>query len=255
MTYSILILGGTAEAKALAAKLKSEPDCSILLSLAGRTQNPAPQPVPVRSGGFGGAEGLADFLRDNGIDLLIDATHPFAARISRNAAEAAAITGVPLFAMHRPAWSRMEGDRWLEVVDIDAAVEALGDTPRRIFLTLGRQELLPFERAKGHHYVVRSVDPVEPRLQLPDVTYLTARGPFLEADEIALLTSHGIDLIVSKNSGGPSSYGKITAARKLAIDVVLVERPPLPEVPAAETVDALVEMVRQLLSHWAVSRK
>lgn len=251
MTYSILILGGTAEAKALAFRLSACPDYDILLSLAGRTKAPAEQPVPVRVGGFGGAEGLADFILDRQIDLLIDATHPFAAQISRNAAIAVAETGTDLLALRRPAWSRQAGDRWNAVADIASAVAALDIPPRRVFLTLGRQELLPFEAMKQHSYLVRSVDPVEPPLDLPDVSYITARGRFSEEDEIALLQRHGIDLIVSKNSGGLSSVGKINAARKIGIDVVLIERPHLPDVPSAKSVEELAGIV----SHRALSRR
>ncbi|AYD03034.1 cobalt-precorrin-6A reductase [Neorhizobium sp. NCHU2750] len=245
MTYSILILGGTAEAKALAGRLSVHPDYEILLSLAGRTKAPAVQPVPVRIGGFGGVEGLARFICERGVDLLVDATHPFAARISRNAAEAAAATGTDVVALRRPEWLRQEGDRWREVADIAAAVQALDIAPRRVFLTLGRQELLPFEAMKQHHYLVRSVDPVDPPLDLPNISYITARGPFSEANEIALLEKHAIDLIVSKNSGGTASVGKIDAARRLGIDVVLIERPRLPEVASAKSVEELAGMIAQ----------
>ncbi|MBB4351339.1 MULTISPECIES: cobalt-precorrin-6A reductase [Rhizobiaceae] len=251
MTYSILILGGTAEAKALAAQLSTSPDYDILLSLAGRTKAPAEQPVPVRIGGFGGAGGLAAFLREKNVDLLIDATHPFAANISRNAAEAAALAGVDILALRRPVWSRQKGDHWQEVTDIAAAVQALDIAPRRVFLTLGRQELLPFEVMPQHSYLVRSVDPVDPPLKLPNVSYITARGPFSEWDETQLLEQHAIDLIVSKNSGGVSSVGKISAARRLGIEVVLIERPRLPDVPSARSVEELAGMVR----HWKLSRR
>jgi precorrin-6A/cobalt-precorrin-6A reductase len=251
----ILILGGTAEAKALAAQLSTNPDYDILLSLAGRTKSPAEQPVPVRIGGFGGVEGLAAYLRENNIDLLIDATHPFAARISRNAAEAAAASGTDILALRRPAWLRHTEDRWREVTDIAAAVSALDMPARRVFLTLGRQELLPFEPLKQHSYLVRSVDSVDPPLDLPDVSYITARGPFSEADEIRLLQQHAIDLIVSKNSGGVSSVGKILAARRLGIEVILIERPLLPDVASAESVAELAGMVARLLAHGALSRK
>lgn len=251
MTYSILILGGTAEAKALAAKLSMSPDYDILLSLAGRTKAPAEQPVPVRIGGFGGVEGLAHFIVEKRVNLLIDATHPFAANISRNAAEAAAASGTDILALRRPAWTRESGDRWQEVADIPAAVAALDIAPRRVFLTLGRQELLPFEAMPQHSYLVRSVDPVEPALKLPDVRYITDRGPFSEQNERRVLEEHAIDLIVSKNSGGQSSIGKINAARHLGIEVVLIERPLLPGVPSAESVEELAGMVR----HWALSRR
>ena len=251
MTYSILILGGTTEAKALAGRLATDPEYQILVSLAGRTKAPAEQPVPVRIGGFGGAVGLDAFIREKGVDLLIDATHPFAAQISRNAAEAAASSGVEILALRRPAWLRQDGDRWQEVGSIEAAVAALDIAPRKVFLTLGRQELLPFEVRKQHRYLVRSVDPVDPPLDLPDVTYITARGPFSEGDEIRLLEEHGIDLIVSKNSGGRASVAKISAARRLGVDVILIDRPELPDVPSATSVDVLVDRVR----HWTLSRR
>ncbi|MCJ9674897.1 cobalt-precorrin-6A reductase [Neorhizobium sp. SHOUNA12B] len=210
------------------------------LSLAGRTRAPAEQPVPVRVGGFGGAEGLAAYLRQKGISILIDATHPYAARISRNAAEAAEISGVPLVALRRSAWQRQPGDRWSEVDGVADAVNAVGEVPRKAFLTLGRQELLPFEAAPQHAYLVRSVDPVEPALSVPNAVYLTARGPFEQADEAQLLRDHGIEVIVAKNSGGPASYGKIAAARELGIDVILIRRPDLPEVPSVETVEEML---------------
>lgn len=251
MTYSILILGGTAEAKALALQLSTQAQYRITLSLAGRTKAPAEQPVPVRIGGFGGPEGLANFLRENAIDLLIDATHPFAARISANAEKAAAMAGVDILALRRPAWSRQAGDRWHAVADIAAAVQALDIAPRRVFLTLGRQELIPFEAMPQHDYLVRSVDPVEPPLALPHVSYLTARGPFSEDREIELLEQHAIDLIVSKNSGGSASAGKIGAARRLGIEIILIERPLLPDVPSARSVEELSGMVH----HWALSRR
>ncbi|WP_105422267.1 cobalt-precorrin-6A reductase [Neorhizobium sp. T25_27] len=240
MQHSILILGGTAEARALAGKLAGDPQFALELSLAGRTRAPAEQPVPVRVGGFGGAEGLATYLRQKGISILIDATHPYAAQISRNAAKAAEISGVPLVALRRSAWQRQPGDRWIEVDSVADAVNALGEVPRKAFLTLGRQELLPFEAAPQHHYLVRSVDPVEPPLSVPNAVYLTARGPFEQVDEAWLLRDHGIEAIVAKNSGGPASYGKIAAARELGIDVVLIRRPDLPDVLSVETVEELL---------------
>jgi precorrin-6A/cobalt-precorrin-6A reductase len=243
----VLILGGTAEAKLLAGKMAGDQRFMTELSLAGRTKAPAPQPVPFRTGGFGGADGLAAYLRDNGISLLIDATHPYAAQISKNAAEAAAISGVPLVALRRSPWERQAGDRWIEVETIDEAVTALGEAPRRVFLTLGRQELLPFERAPQHHYLIRSVDPVEPPLSVADATYLTLRGPFIEADEAALLKEYRIEAIVAKNSGGPASYGKIAAARALGIAVVVIRRPDLPQVNAVETVEDMLGF----LDHFA----
>lgn len=240
MKHSILILGGTAEARKLAAGLAGDPRFTTELSLAGRTRAPAEQPVPVRIGGFGGAEGLAAYLRDKGITILIDATHPYAAQISRNAAEAAKRADVPLIALRRSPWRRQQGDRWIEVASIHDAVTALGKSPRKVFLTLGRQELLPFEAAPQHHYLIRSVDPVEPPLAVPHAIYLTERGPFAETDEARLLKEQGIEVIVAKNSGGPSSYGKICAARALGIEVILARRPDLPDLPSVETVEEML---------------
>lgn len=237
----ILILGGTTEARQLAGKLVAR--ASVMLSLAGRTESPVAQGVPVRSGGFGGAEGLAAYLRETGTDLLIDATHPYAAQISANATQAARIAGVPILALRRPGWEPVEDDRWTQVDTSGEAAQALGLAPRRVFLALGRQEVAAFEAAPQHHYLIRSVDPVEPKLAVPDASYLLARGPFREAEERALLEKHRIDVVVSKNSGGEATYGKIASARALGIEVVMVRRPALPDVPAAETVEALAAMV------------
>jgi precorrin-6A/cobalt-precorrin-6A reductase len=247
MPHKILILGGTAEARQVAGALAARGDCDVVLSLAGRTGNPAPQGVPVRVGGFGGAAGLADHLKDNAVVLLVDATHPYAARISANAAEAARIAGVPLLALRRPGWERMEGDRWTEVDDVAGAVRALGSAPRHVLLALGRQEVHGFEAAPQHSYLVRSVDPVEPPLALPHVEAILSRGPFETADERMLMERHGIDALVSKNSGGAATYGKIAAARALGIEVIMVRRPVLPAVPSAPTVHELVVMAAHRL--------
>ncbi|TJV25476.1 MAG: cobalt-precorrin-6A reductase [Mesorhizobium sp.] len=241
MTHRILILGGTTEARQLAGKLAAR--ASVTLSLAGRTESPVAQGVPVRSGGFGGADGLADYLRKEHIDLLIDATHPYAAQISANAAQAARVAGVPILALRRPGWESVEGDRWTLVNTVGDAVQALGPAPRRVFLALGRQEVAAFEAAPQHHYLVRSVDAIEPKLAVPDASYLLARGPFREAEERTLLEEHRIDVVVSKNSGGAATYGKIAAARALGLEVVMIQRPVLPDVPAAESVEALTMMV------------
>lgn len=247
MRHPVLILGGTTEARQLAERFSVRGDLDVVLSLAGRTRAPAAQPVPVRVGGFGGAEGLAEHLRENRIALLIDATHPYAARISRNAAEAARMAGTPILALRRPPWTRVEGDRWREVGTAAEAVLALGEKPRRVLLALGRQEVRVFSAAPHHFYLVRSVDPIEPPLAVPHAHYLTARGPFGEADERALLAAERIDAIVAKNSGGAATYGKIAAARSLGIEIVLIRRPELPEMPAAETVEQAAAMAVGML--------
>jgi precorrin-6A/cobalt-precorrin-6A reductase len=244
----ILILGGTAEARVLAGALAKRKEFAVTLSLAGRTSEPAPQPVPVRRGGFGGAEGLARYLRDEGIDILIDATHPYAATISANAAEAARATGVKLIALRRPAWKKVAGDNWIEVETIAGAVDAIGKAPRRVFLALGRKELQPFEAAPQHVYLVRSIDPVDPPLAVPQASYITARGPFTEAEDRALFERHRIDVIVAKNSGGEATYGKIEAARALGLPVIMLQRPALPDVPSVATVEDALAFIDHALT-------
>jgi precorrin-6A/cobalt-precorrin-6A reductase len=236
----ILILGGTAEARELAAHLAARADLAVTLSLAGRTRSPAPQPVPVRIGGFGGVQGLADYLSNERIAALIDATHPYAATISANAAGAAQRSHTPHLALRRPPWVCGDGDCWIEASDVADAAASIGSAPRRVFVALGRNELAPFVRAPQHHYLVRSVDPVDPPLAVPHAAYITGRGPFLESDDRTLLEQHRIEIIIAKNSGGQASYGKIAAARTLGLPVIMLRRPVLPLVPAVESVkDAL----------------
>ncbi len=242
----ILILGGTTEARQLATRLAARRDLAVTLSLAGRTASPAAQPVPVRVGGFGGVEGLAQHLRQERIAALIDATHPYAAVMAANAAGAAAATGVPLLALKRPPWVATEGDCWIEVPGIRAAADALGAASRRVFLALGRKELVPFAAAPQHHYLIRSVDPVDPPLPVPHARYLTARGPFPEADERALLAAHHIEVMVAKNSGGEATYGKIAAARALGITVILQRRPTLPSGRTVATIEDAAHWIDHL---------
>src|ERR1700733_4260373 len=222
----ILILGGTTEARQLAQLLAARTDVAVTLSLTGRTVSPLAQPVPVRRGGFGGIAGLARYLRDAGIYALIDATHPYAATMSANAVSAARQTNTPLIALRRPPWHAVAGDRWTEVADAGDAVRALGPAPRGVFLALGRQEIAPFASAPQHHYLIRSVDPVQPPLAVPHARYIEERGPFGEEQERALLAGHAIEVVVAKNSGGQATYGKIAAARALGIEVLLIRRPP-----------------------------
>jgi precorrin-6A/cobalt-precorrin-6A reductase len=244
----ILILGGTAEARQLAGLLAKRTDLRVTLSLAGRTAAPAAQPVPVRAGGFGGAAGLAAYLKDQRIDALIDATHPHAATISRHAAEAAATAKVPIVALRRAAWTAMPGDRWVEAAGMENAVQALGPAPRRVFLAIGRKEVAAFQAAPQHHYLIRSVDPVDPPLAVPDAKYIVARGPFAEEDERKLLTQHRIETIVAKNSGGDATYGKIAAARALGLTVVMLRQPALPDVPAVQSIEAAAAWLDHLPS-------
>ncbi|QKK34107.1 cobalt-precorrin-6A reductase (plasmid) [Rhizobium indicum] len=242
----ILILGGSSEARLLAEALAVRDDCDVLLSLAGRTEKPAMQPVPVRIGGFGGAAALAAFLKAGGYDLLIDATHPFAERISANAAFAAETTGIAAIALRRAEWQRLPGDRWQDVQSIPAAIEALGPSPRHVFLATGRQGAHHAQVAPQHRYVVRSVDPVKPPLALDKVEYILERGPFTLDGECDLLRQHDIDAIVAKNSGGAATYAKIEAARLLGIEVMMVARAPALIVKAVETVEAALAAINHL---------
>ncbi len=234
----VLILGGTAEAAALARDLAEEPRVAATTSLAGRTRAPASVPGRVRVGGFGGAAALADYLKTRAVDLLIDATHPFAARISRNAAQACAAAGVPRLVLTRPPWAARDGDRWTRVADAGSAAAALPALGRRVFLTIGRQELAAFAALGGLWFLVRLVEPPEDPIPLEDFRLVLGRGPFSLAQETALLRAQGIEVVVSKNSGGSGTYAKIEAARALDLPVVMVERPPLPEGETVETAAA-----------------
>lgn len=240
----LLILGGTTEATALARALADDTSVSPVLSLAGRTSAPMASPVPVRIGGFGGAEGLARYLAEERITALIDATHPFAARMSANAARAADLANVPLLAIRRPAWEGQAGDAWIEVEDMTAAAQALGSTPRKVFLTIGRQEVSAFAGAPHHAYVVRSIEPIGDTLPVPRLTTIAARGPFDAEAEGALMQRERIDIVVSKNAGGAATYGKIVAARRLGLPVVMVRRPAKPEVPSVTDTAAALAWLR-----------
>ncbi|PVE21417.1 cobalt-precorrin-6A reductase [Microvirga sp. KLBC 81] len=242
----ILILGGTTEASALAARLVGRSGFSPLLSLAGRTRDPRPLPIPTHIGGFGGVEGLTRFLHDEHIEAVVDATHPFAAIMSRNAAEACAKAGVPLVALRRPPWTQQEGDRWINVLSMEAAVGALGDAPRRVFLTIGRLELPHFAAAPQHTYLVRTIEPVGDALPVPNVIAIRDRAPFDEAAERALMERERVDVLVTKNSGGAATYPKIAAARALGLPVIVVARPAMPQdIEEVTTADAALDWLER----------
>jgi precorrin-6A/cobalt-precorrin-6A reductase len=254
MKRHILILGGTTEARHLAQLLAPRTDIAVTLSLAGRTASPLAQPVPVRRGGFGGTAGLVQYLRDQGIYALIDATHPYAAIMSAHAADAVLQTNTPLIALRRPPWRAVAGDRWTEVADAGDAVRALGPAPRGVFLALGRQEIAPFATAPQHHYLIRSVDPIQPPLAVPHARYIEERGPFGEEQERALLVEHAIEVVVAKNSGGDATYGKIAAARALGIPVLLIRRPADPGGRRVSDVSEAVAWLDQVLGVDAHAR-
>lgn len=224
MTETILILGGTKEAAELAAMLVADhPRWRVITSLAGRTREPKPVEGEVRVGGFGGAEGLAAYLRAERVTRLIDATHPFARQISENAKKAAQRAGVRLEIRMRPPWRKRDGDNWIEVASLDQACDALPEGAR-VLLALGSQHIAPFAARPDVHFVVRMVDPPEAPLLLPDheiVLGLPGKSP---GDEAALLESHAVTHIVCRNSGGDGAYAKIEAARELHLPVIMVSR-------------------------------
>ncbi|MBE7209708.1 MAG: cobalt-precorrin-6A reductase [Gluconacetobacter diazotrophicus] len=223
----VLLLGGTSEATALAGRLAAEAGVSAMLSLAGAVAFPRASPLPTRIGGFGGVDGLRRFLRDRGIEAVVDATHPFAVAISGNATRAAAAEGVPILRISRPPWRPAPGDRWIAVPDMEAAASALGAEPCRVFLTVGRRDLEPFRVLAGHHrYLVRSVDPPLPASLPPRAETVLGRGPFTEADEHALMLRSGVQVLVSRNSGGGAAAPKLVAARSLGLPVVMIDRAP-----------------------------
>jgi precorrin-6A/cobalt-precorrin-6A reductase len=239
----VLILGGTADANRLAAALANDPRVDAVLSYAGRTENPPPPPIAWRLGGFGGIDGLLAYLRAESIARVVDATHPFAARMSAHAIAACAAAGVPLLALERPPWRHTPGDRWTEVDDLAAAAETLGAAPRRVFLGIGRQYLQTFAAHSQHAYLVRLVDPPRAPLPLPDAEVIVARGPFDRAGDRAMLANYRAEIVVARNAGGDSASAKIEAARDLALPVVMVRRP---FIPARETVETVAEVLRWL---------
>ncbi|MET0361287.1 MAG: cobalt-precorrin-6A reductase [Sphingobium sp.] len=220
----ILILGGTTEASALAAALARRGD-RVVLSYAGRTARPRAQPVPIRIGGFGGADGLAAYLREQGIRYLVDATHPFAATMSGNAIAASARAAVPLIALTRPAWVPVEGDRWMHVPDIAAAIAALNGPTRRVMLALGRMHADAFSAQPQHHYLLRFVDAPAVLPSLPDHRLVIDRGPFTVTSDLALMRENAIDLVVAKNAGGTGAAAKLEAARALGLPIIMIDRP------------------------------
>lgn len=228
MSPHILILGGTTEARELATALTALPEVKVTTSLAGRVSRPGALAGDVRIGGFGGAEGLAAWLREHHVDAVVDSTHPFAGTITANAARAGAATGLPVVVLRRPGWQPGPGDRWHPVASLAEAADVLPGLGRRVLLTTGRLGLAAFAHLAQLHFVVRSVEPPEPPIP-PDAEVLLARGPFTVADEAALLREHRIDVVVTKDSGGAATAAKLTAAREAGVPVVVVRRPPLPD--------------------------
>lgn len=238
----VLILGGTTEGYALAERMAALSWVRPLSSLAGRTASPRRPAGAVRIGGFGGAEGLAAWLAAEGVAAVVDATHPFAARMGWNAAQACAVVGCPLLRLARPAWTPGPGDAWHLVDDWPQAVAVLQDlAARRVLLALGRQDLAPFAGLTSAWFLIRSVEAPDPLPPFAAAEVLCARGPFSLAEETALLRDHRIDALVCKNSGGTATDAKLAAARALGVRVVMRNRPPRPQTETVATVAAALD--------------
>ncbi|MCC5614724.1 cobalt-precorrin-6A reductase [Nostoc sp. CHAB 5836] len=234
----VLILGGTGDAAELAAKVTTIQGLEVITSLAGRTREPSIPLGEVRVGGFGGVAGLASYLRVMEIDLLIDATHPFATQISFNAADAATEVGIPRLMLIRPPWEKVSGDRWIEVDSVQAAAASVANQAQRVFLTVGRQELAAFAHLEEIWFVMRMIDPPTDDALVPPGILLCDRGPFTLNNERQILIHNKIDTIVSKNSGGDATKPKIIAARELGVKVVMINRPAIPPGAQVSNIDA-----------------
>jgi precorrin-6A/cobalt-precorrin-6A reductase len=242
MTPSVLLLGGTAEARELATRLDAQ-GVPVITSLAGRVSRPRLPKGQVRIGGFGGPDAMATWLAEHDITRVVDATHPFAERISASAAQACAQAGVDLIRLERPGWTEQPGDDWHWVDDLDEAARRIPTLGSRVLLTTGRQGLAAFAPTNDAWFLVRCVDPPEAPLP-PHHELLLDRGPYTLDGELALIDTHEIDLVATKDSGGDHTCAKLDAARVRGLPVLLVRRPPRPDVPTVATVDeALAQAV------------
>ncbi len=244
----VLILGGTGEAFVLAQILDKAGGFAIISSLAGRTRTPTIPPGLLRSGGFGGVTGLLKYLRDEAIEAVVDATHPYAARISNSAAKACKTLNLPHVQLVRPAWQKQAEDHWISVASVVDATESLRESGfERIFLTIGRQELKPFATMKDRWFLLRVIDEPKTPLGLENCEIVLGRGPFDTDAEAKLMKQHRVDAIVTKNSGGTATYGKIEAARRLKLPVVVVQRPAAEETDSVATPDEAAKWLKQLI--------
>jgi precorrin-6A/cobalt-precorrin-6A reductase len=243
VTPRVLILGGTTEARSLAEQLAGRADVDVVSSLAGRVASPRMPAGQVRVGGFDGATGLAEWIEAHGIQAVIDATHPFAARISWNAAAAAAASHVPLLALRRQAWVPGDRDRWHEAASLEDAALLLPGLGLRHFLTIGRQGVSSFADVTDAWFLVRAIDqPQEPTP--PQMELILDRGPYSLNAEIALMRARRVDTVITKNSGGQATAAKLTGARELGLPVVMVQRPAAPEgVPQVADVPGALDWV------------
>lgn len=235
MQKHILVLGGSNEGFALAKTLQGHKNYTITSSLAGRTSLPKKPVGPYRIGGFGGSEGLKHYINTNKIDAIIDATHPFAQNITKNAAKAAGDTKCPLLHIWRPQWKRAAKDNWIEVPTMQAAAERLTKHHAPIFLTIGRLELAAFLPRTDLAFITRAIEPNQNEQWPKNFHFIYAKGPFDYNQELALIKKYNIKAIVTKNSGGPGAFAKIEVARTLNLPVIMINRPPKPKGNLAST--------------------
>lgn len=248
---TVLILGGTGEARALAAALVGE--ARVVSSLAGRVARPRLPVGETRIGGFGGPEKLAAWIAEHGVRCVVDATHPFAERISASAARASAIGGTPVLRLQRPGWSARADDDWHWAGDLDEAAALLPrwatpGAPVRVLLTTGRQGLAAFRATPDAWFLIRCVDPPDAADLPPHHELLLDRGPYTLEGELGLIDRHHIDVVATKDSGGALTVAKLDAARARGLPVVVVRRPPGPDVPTVDAVDAAAAWVRAQLA-------
>ncbi len=264
MKRNILILGGSSEGFELAERLsghclsndQTQDEFEIISSLAGRTSLPRKPQGAYRTGGFGGAGGLADFIKANSVSAIIDATHPFASTISQNAAIAAATSAIPCLHINRPPWQKTERDNWLQVPSPEVAAETLTNAHSPIFLTIGRLELAAFLTRPELRFLTRAIEPpqksdpsgLKGEIWPANFTFIYGKGPFSVEAETALFKQHGIKCLVSKNSGSMKAYAKIEVARTLNIPVVMIDRPERPAGETAATVEEAIVWLQQKIA-------
>jgi precorrin-6A/cobalt-precorrin-6A reductase len=243
----VLVLGGTTEAVDIARRLAALSPGAVIYSLAGRTRTPTLPDCAIRIGGFGGIDGLARFIVDEAVAVLIDATHPYAAQMTRHAAVAAERTGVALLKFLRPAWVKPAGASWIDADTAEDAARIVDGQFKRVFLSIGIKDLAAFSALSGSWFLIRTIEPPESWLPLPSCQLISGRGPFGFDDEVVLLRDHRIDALVTRNSGGAATEAKLHAAATLGIPVIMIARPPAPPGHCYDNIDHLTAALRQSL--------
>lgn len=239
---TLLVLGGTGEARQIAKRLAGQ---DAVISLAGATRAPEEQALPTRVGGFGGDDGFRSYLQEAGITAVLDATHPFAQRITARTARICAELGLSYLQFLRPPWTPHDGDNWTEIAREEEAADHI-PAGATVFLGTGRQTLDRFANLEGRQVICRQIDPPDGPFPFADGRYLVGRPPFSVEDEVALFSDLGVDWLVVKNAGGAASGTKLTAARHLQIPVLMLARPARGDWPAVDTVDAALDWVARL---------